>query len=232
MEPDPKREGELHVLESEVAEQALRARVTGDADLLEDAKQRLKAIERELAGLRAARMGDGIDHAIATAAGTGPATETVEPATPERVQGKDRVIGSIADRLLQGMREAIQGAGDIIGAQLQPATVLGRDEIEPLGTESSSKPAILQMASGASTVLGDRVQTRVVVGDGLIRIWLAGVSSTLAGATVVAAAVTNKGEFVQARAVVRLDGAPIRLELPWAAGEAPPEQLAFAVERA
>lgn len=214
MEYSSERETELRVQASLVAEKELRARITRDAALLAEAKTERDAIEDALAALRLERLGDRIAEAIA------PSTEAVEPASPPV-----RFAGRLGERLAEALRGTLEHASAVVGARLQPAGVLGDEPGEAVG-----QPGTLTLPAESAQVLGEDVQSRVVIAAGAIRIWLAGLTAVRPGDEVVVAAVTTTGAVAEGRARVQPGTDRVRLELPWPDRE-PPAELAFGVVR-
>jgi hypothetical protein len=196
-----------------VAEKELRARITRDAALLAEARSELDRIDDELASLRAERLGDRIAETL------GPPRTATDPAAPGAVAGR------IGTRLAEAVRRSIEHASEVLGAELQPAPVLGEGD-----TRAADRPARLVLSRDSLRVLGGDVQSRVVITPGAIRIWLAGLSALEPGDVVVVAALTPDGRLAETRAVLAPGTDRVRLELAWPVRDDPTE-LALAVVR-
>jgi hypothetical protein len=155
-----------------------------------------------------------------------------EHATSRRSAGV-AAIGALGERLLEAARDLVAGVTDVIGAQLEPATVLRGDRGPDEGMRGPDEDpqATLNIPRAGRELLGERVRSQVVLEARSVDVWLSGVTRLAPGDVVVLMALTPAGLLSEARAALQEGSSLLSFELEWLDPE-PPVELALAVVRA
>jgi hypothetical protein len=142
--------------------------------------------------------------------------DTTLPSTPQ-ARGR-RVVGPLSDRL-QSVAERLRNATSVIGARLEPISVLG--------SEVPVRPFALVLPPEAESVLIADAQTRATVGGGSIHVWMSGRWVVPDGTRIAVFAVASTGEVSEDEAVLAQD-ARLRFVLDWN-DPVPPDEILIAV---
>lgn len=122
----------------------------------------------------------------------------------------DDLTDAISERFRDATARSVQGAHDLVAL----ASIRAEAVRAPLDSDLTSTFRI-DLPPGLPEQLGSGVETHLIVGDGHLRVWLAGAELLDPDSTMTFIAVSPTGESAHAVTTAETAGQPIRVTLDW-----------------